>query len=72
MLYSWIYSFFPEKVSLLDSSGSKSDNDFGSSWEEYTDTWVDLVNRGGLHQVSDKFYLLMKEVEMETILNQKL
>ena len=41
--------------------------------EEYTNTWVDLVNRGGLDQVNDKF-ILIKAVEMEarTILNQEL
>ena len=59
---------------LLDSWGSKSDNDFGSSLEEYTNAWVDLVNRGGFHHVSDEFYLFIKAVEMEarTILNQEL
>ena len=34
---------------LLECWGSKWDNDFGSSLEEYTNAWVDLVNRGGLH-----------------------
>ena len=52
----------------------KSDNDFGSSSKEYTNAWVDLVNRGGPHHVSDRFYLFIKAVEIEarTILNQEL
>ena len=42
--------------------------------EEYANAWVDLVNRGGIHQLSDKFYLLIKAVKTEarTILNQEL
>ena len=52
----------------------KSDSDFGSSSKEYTNAWVDLVNRGGPHHVSDRFYLFIKAIEMEarTILNQEL
>ena len=79
--------FFPEKrvrknatlfaaqISvLLECWGSKSGNDFGSSLEEYTNAWVDLINRGGLHQVSDEFYLFIKAAEMEprTMINQEL
>ena len=37
--------------------------------EEYTNAWVDLVIRGGLHQVSDEFYLFIKAVDMETRTN---
>ena len=42
--------------------------------DECTIAWVDLVNRGGLDQVSDELYLFIKSVEMEarTILNQEL
>ena len=54
---------------LLECWGSKWDNDFGSSLEEYTNAWVDLVIRGGLHQVSDEFYLFTKAVDMETRTN---
>ena len=42
--------------------------------DECTIAWVDLVNRGGLDQVSDELSLFIKSVEMEarTILNQEL
>ena len=69
------YSPLATEISILfDSWGSKSGNDFGSSLEEYTNAWVDLVNRGELHHVSDEIYLFIKAVEMEarTILNQEL
>ena len=70
-----IYNSLATEISiLLDSWGSKSDNDFGSSLEEYTNAWADLVNRGGVHYVSDEFYLFIKTVAMEVriILNQEL
>ena len=69
------YNPFAAQISVIfECWGSKSDNDFGSSFEEYTNAWVDLVNRGGIHQLSDKFYLLIKAVKIEarTILNQEL
>ena len=53
----------PQNVELEKSE--VADNDFDSSLEEYTNAWVDLVNRGGLHHVSDEFYLFIKAVEME-------
>ena len=69
------YNPFAAQISVLfECWGSKSDSDFGSFLEEYTNAWVDLVNRGGIHQHSDKFYLLIKAVKIEarTILNQEL
>ena len=31
---------------------------------DYTNAWVDKVNRGGLYEVSDQFYLFIRTVEL--------
>ena len=38
---------------------------------EYTKEWVEKINRGGLFEVTDSFYLFVKELELigRTILN---
>ena len=65
--------FLLHKYQFYLNVGAQSQTMY-SSLEEYTNAWVDLVNRGGLHQVRDEFYLFIKAVEMEarTIINQEL
>ena len=36
-----------------------------ASLYEYTREWVDRVNRGGLIEVADDFFLLIKLIELE-------
>ena len=31
---------------------------------DYTNAWVEKVNRGGLYEVSDQFYLFIRTVEL--------
>ena len=39
---------------------SSSDEDEESSYYEYTKTWIDIVNRGGLFCVSEKTFLFFQ------------
>ena len=48
-----------ELQQLLSRWASKEEQDKQVTFLEYTKTWVDRVNRGGLLLVSDEFYMLV-------------
>ena len=50
---------------LLSCRGSKEELDKQVTFLEYTKTWVDRVNRGGLLLVSDDFYMFVRGIENE-------
>ena len=50
---------------FLSCWGSKEELDKQVTFLQYTKTWVDLVNRGGLLLVSDEFYIFVQSVENE-------
>lgn len=51
---------------LINSWGNADDDSLNSelSLLEYTKTWVDVVNRGGLFQINDSFYVFIEKVEV--------
>jgi len=52
-------------LAVLSKWGSKEDDTKSPcSLLEYTNHWVDIVNRGGLMYVSDDFYLFIRRVEV--------
>jgi len=62
-------------LQLLDSWGSKSDDDLDNlTLADYTKSWVSQVNRGGLYQVSSDFYGFVVAIEKSarTVLNLNL
>ena len=50
---------------------SSSDEDEESSYYEYTKTWIDIVNRGGLFCVNDKTFQTV-ELKTQSVLPQHL
>ena len=50
---------------ILDCWGSKTESESDDpSILDYTREWVDRINRGGLMQVADEFYLFIKNIEI--------
>ncbi|XP_070563402.1 uncharacterized protein [Ptychodera flava] len=50
-------------LAFLETLRTNAGNDTSISFLNYTKKWVELLNRGGLFQVDDSFYLFMKKVE---------
>ena len=61
-------------LQLLDTWKQRKDNGSETTFLDYTNKWVERVNRGGLYVVNDEFYIFIRKVENEarTILNRKL
>ena len=54
---------------FFECLGSKQYDEIEETWQfydflDYTRAWVDQINRGGLHEISDDFFLLIKKMEL--------